>query len=75
VGKPDALAKLVHARQPDAVGAAGWRAIDAAEAERGARAGRPRDKFADVDEMLAAAAAAEAAPPPRRRLLAKLGNR
>ncbi len=74
VGKPDALAKIVHARQPDAVDSAGWRAIDAAEVERGARAGRPRAKFTGIADMLAAAATAEAAPPLRRRLLAKLGN-
>ena len=35
VAKPAALAKLVHARQPDAVDSAGWRAIDAAEVARG----------------------------------------
>jgi len=75
VGKPDALAKLVHARQPDAVDCAGWRAIDAAEVDRGARDGRPRNKFTNTADMLAAAAIAEPAPPLRRRLLAWLGNR
>lgn len=69
VGKPDALAALVRARQPDAIDVAGWRAIDAAEIARGSRDGRPRNKFTDVAEMLAAAA--ESAPP-RRRLLARL---
>ena len=75
VGRPDALTKLVLARQPDAVDSRGWRAIDAAEVERGNRDGRPRNKFTDVADMLAAAATAEPAPPLRRRLLARLGNR
>lgn len=64
VGTPDALAELLRARRPEAVDAAGWGAIDAAEVERGARDGRPRIKFTDVADMLAAAAAA---PPVRRR--------
>ncbi len=66
VGKPDALTGLLHARRPEAVDSAGWRAIDAAEVERGARDGRPRNKFTDIADMLSAAAAAE--PPLRRRL-------
>ncbi|OBC01350.1 FAD-dependent oxidoreductase [Mycobacterium sp. 852002-40037_SCH5390672] len=70
--KPEALARLVHSRQPDAIDAAGWRAIDAAEIARGSDDGRPRNKFTDVSAMLAAAAAAEPAPPPRRRLLDRL---
>jgi ferredoxin/flavodoxin---NADP+ reductase len=69
VAKPGALAKLVHARQPDAVDSAGWRAIDDAEIARGSRDGRPRNKFTDVADMLAAATSA---PPQRRRLLARL---
>lgn len=72
VGKPEALASLVHARQPDAIDAAGWRAIDAAEIARGSDEGRPRSKFTDVSAMLAVAAAAEPAPPSRRRLLDRL---
>ena len=75
VGRPDALTKLVLAQQPDAVDSRGWRAIDAAEVERGNRDGRPRNKFTDIADMLAAAATAEPAPPLRRRLLARLGNR
>jgi ferredoxin--NADP+ reductase len=69
VAKPEALTTLVHTRQPDAIDAAGWRAIDAAEIARGSGDGRPRNKFTDVAAMLAAAATAEPAPPPRRRLL------
>lgn len=67
-----ALDELVRGRQPDVVDSAGWRAIDAAETERGVRGGRPRNKFTAVDDMLAAAAAAQPAPPMRRRLLARL---
>jgi ferredoxin/flavodoxin---NADP+ reductase len=74
VSKPDGLSKLVHARQPDAVDSAGWRAIDAAEISRGSNDGRPRNKFTDVADMLAAAATAPPGPPLRRRLLARLGD-
>ena len=63
-----ALAALLHARRPEAIDSAGWRAIDAAEVERGARDGRPRNKFTDIADMLATAAAAEPEPPMRRRL-------
>ncbi|MEB4207991.1 FAD-dependent oxidoreductase [Mycobacterium sp. 94-17] len=72
VAKPAALATLVHDRRPDAIDAAGWRAIDAAEIARGSDEGRPRNRFTDVSAMLAAAAAADPAPPPRRRLLDRL---
>ncbi|SPM30853.1 FAD-dependent oxidoreductase [Mycobacterium terramassiliense] len=72
---PGALDDLVRARQPDVVGSAGWRAIDAAEIERGSRDGRPRNKFTDVADMLAVAVAVAApAPPRRRRLLARLSG-
>ncbi|MFY2861421.1 FAD-dependent oxidoreductase [Mycobacterium sp. THU-M104] len=64
--RPRALDELVRARRPDAVGSAGWRAIDAAEIARGRHDGRPRNKFTEVADMLAAAAAAQ--PRPRRRL-------
>jgi ferredoxin--NADP+ reductase len=67
---PSALAKLVHSRRPDAVDAAGWRAIDAAEVARGGE-GRPRVKFTSVPDMLAAAANAPT-PPLHQRLLAGL---
>jgi ferredoxin--NADP+ reductase len=72
VAEPEALAKLVQARQPDAVDARGWRAIDAAEIARGSADGRPRNKFTEVADMLAATAAAEPAPPSRRGLLDRL---
>ena len=70
VHRPGALDKLVRRRQPAVVDAAGWRAIDAAEIRRG-QGLRPRDKFTDVDDMLAAAADA---PRPNlgRRLLTGL---
>ena len=64
VDKPAALTKLVHARQPDVVDSAGWRAIDAAEIARGTDEGRPRSKFTDVADMLAASLLPG---PPRRR--------
>jgi ferredoxin--NADP+ reductase len=66
--RPAALDKLVRARQPEVVDAAGWRAIDAAEIARGAGE-RPRDKFTDVAAMLAAAAAAPK-PTVRQRIIA-----
>jgi ferredoxin/flavodoxin---NADP+ reductase len=69
LAKPAALNKLVHARRPDVVDSAGWRALDAAEIARGSDDGRPRNKFTDIADMLAAAATA---PPPRRRLAARL---
>ncbi|WP_055400205.1 MULTISPECIES: FAD-dependent oxidoreductase [unclassified Mycobacterium] len=69
---PGALDKLVLARQPDALDARGWQAIDAAEIARGGADGRPRNKLTDVADMLAAAADAEPAPPQRRGLLDRL---
>ncbi|WP_156690193.1 FAD-dependent oxidoreductase [Mycobacterium sp. Marseille-P9652] len=73
-GGPEALARLVRTRQPEAVGSEGWHAIDAAEVARGDRDGRPRNKFTDVADMLAVAATAQPAPPMRRRLLARLAD-
>ncbi|WAJ44448.1 FAD-dependent oxidoreductase [Mycobacterium sp. Aquia_216] len=70
VTKPDGLDQLVYARQPEVVDSAGWAAIDAAEIARGIDAGRPRNKFTDIADMLAAAATAP--PAPKRRLLARL---
>ena len=68
--KPAALEKLVRSRSPDVVDAAGWRAIDDAEIERGGEH-RPRDKFTSVADMLAVAATAPA-PSIGHRLLAGL---
>jgi ferredoxin--NADP+ reductase len=70
VGRPAALDKLVRSRRPDMVDAAGWKAIDAAEIDRGGE-DRPRDKFTKVADMLATAAAAPA-PSMRERVLAGL---
>ena len=57
-GRRGALQALVRDRRPEAVDAAGWQAIDAAELRRGEAAGRPRVKFTTVADMMAAAAAA-----------------
>jgi ferredoxin/flavodoxin---NADP+ reductase len=70
VGKPGALDKLVRSRQPAAIDAKGWKAIDAAEIARGGGE-RPRDKFTVIADMLAAAATAPT-PPVHQRLLAGL---
>ncbi|MBX9639585.1 MAG: ferredoxin, partial [Mycobacteriaceae bacterium] len=69
---PRALSEVVAERQPDVVDSAGWRAIDAAEVERGRVDGRPRSKFTDVADMLAAAGTAPQEPSRGRRLLARL---
>jgi ferredoxin--NADP+ reductase len=68
--KPAALDTLVRRRRPDMVDAAGWKAIDAAEIDRGGDH-RPRDKFTTIADMLAAAATAPT-PSMRERLLAGL---
>ncbi|ORV47510.1 ferredoxin [Mycolicibacter engbaekii] len=52
VAGPRAVARMVHARQPDVIDAAGWKAIDQAEIERGQAQGRPRVKFTRVPDML-----------------------
>ena len=52
---PDTIAALVSERVPDFVSFGGWQAIDKAEVARGEPLGRPRVKFATVEEMLAAA--------------------
>lgn len=65
---PRAVARMVHARQPEVIDAAGWKAINAAEIERGSAEGRPRDKFTDVPDMLVAAATAPPVPLHRRLL-------
>jgi ferredoxin/flavodoxin---NADP+ reductase len=71
IDKPSALGALVAKRQPAAVDATGWRAIDAAEVSRGSLGDRPRNKFTSVADMLAVAAAAPA-PTLRRRLADRL---
>jgi ferredoxin--NADP+ reductase len=68
---PPALDKLVRARQPEVVDAAGWQAINAAEVARGRPHDRPRNKFTSIADMLAVAANAPA-PPLRRRLAERL---
>ena len=70
-GKPAALDRLVRSRCPDMVDAAGWQAIDRAEIDRGAAAGRPRAKFTSVADMVAVAASAPPTPL-RQRVLAGL---
>ncbi|MBC7630668.1 MAG: 4Fe-4S ferredoxin, partial [Flavobacterium sp.] len=55
---------LVRARTSRSIGLSGWRAIDRAEQQAGARQGRPRRKLTRVDSLLAAAESLE----PRRRL-------
>jgi ferredoxin/flavodoxin---NADP+ reductase len=71
VGRASVLDQLVHTRQPRVVDAGGWKAIDGAEVARGSAAGRPRDKFTGIADMLAAAATAPG-PSARERLLASL---
>lgn len=61
------LDRMLRARRPELVDAAGWRAIDAAEIARGGE-DRPRVKFTAVDDMLAAAATAPASTSARRLL-------
>jgi ferredoxin--NADP+ reductase len=50
-----AVLDLLASRDVRVVSYAQWRAIDAAEVARGAPAGKPREKFVAVDDMLAAA--------------------
>ena len=52
VAGPRAVARLVHAQQPDVIDAAGWKAIDRAEIARGEAQDRPRVKFTRVPDML-----------------------
>jgi ferredoxin--NADP+ reductase len=65
---------MVHARQPDVIDAAGWKAIDSAEIARGSVDDRPRDKFTSVPEMLATASAAPPEPLLQRMLAALRGH-
>jgi len=64
--RPSALRRLVRSRQPDAIDADRWRAIDAAEIARGSAVGRPRVKFTSVPEMLEVAAVRRASPSTRK---------
>ena len=57
--KGKGVAPLLRTRGVVVVDKEGWRRIDAKERERGAEAGKPREKFVDVAEMLDAAAAGE----------------
>jgi ferredoxin--NADP+ reductase len=52
-----AIEALLRERQPALVTYSGWEAIDRHERELGERAGRPRVKLTDIDEMLRIAAA------------------
>lgn len=55
----DAVFKLLQSRDVRVVSFADWQKIDAAEIERGKPAGKPREKFTSVQEMLAALATVE----------------
>lgn len=50
----ESLDALLASRGAEAVGWPGWRAIDAAERDRGVQAARPRVKFVSIEEMLSA---------------------
>ena len=52
-----AIEALLRERQPALVTYSGWEAIDRHERELGERAGRPRVKLTDIEEMLRIAAA------------------
>jgi ferredoxin--NADP+ reductase len=49
----ESLVELLRSRQVRVVSWEDWRRIDAAEIERGKAKGKPREKFASVEEMLA----------------------
>ena len=51
----DAMLEFLAARGVRVVSYPQWRVIDVAEVARGAAAGKPREKFVDIDEMLSAA--------------------
>ena len=48
----DGLTALLQSRRVRVVSYADWQKIDAAEVRRGAAAGKPREKFTSVEEML-----------------------
>ena len=60
VADRDALRALMEQRGLTSVDWTGWRAIDAAERERGSAQSRPRVKYVAVDELLGAAGVAPA---------------
>lgn len=60
-GGVDAIAAMVSAAGGAPLRLAAWRAIDAAECEAGAAAGKPREKAATVEEMLRLAERGEGA--------------
>ena len=55
VAEPDDLRNLLEDRGVQAIDWSGWRAIDAAERERGTSLSRPRVKFIGIPEMRTAA--------------------
>ena len=60
-GDRGAIESLLGERKPEHITFEDWRAIDAAEVERGKPHGRPRVKFCRTDELLEAAKAKTAA--------------
>ncbi|OSC28430.1 ferredoxin [Mycobacterium vulneris] len=61
VADRDSMADLLAERGAQPVDWQGWRAIDAAERERGLETSRPRVKFVDIAELLSAANSSDAA--------------
>lgn len=57
---PEAVGILVRERQPEVIDNAGWNVIDKAERATGAKNGRSRVKFTDIEEMFAVVRAKEA---------------
>ncbi|MEV0948115.1 FAD-dependent oxidoreductase [Rhodococcus sp. NPDC049939] len=55
VGARKDVRKLIERRQPERIGFAGWRAIDASERARAAGSGRPRIKVTNRSEMVSIA--------------------
>ena len=53
----DVFARLLQERRGDVVSYSDWERINDAEIARGEPAGRPRDKFSDIDEMIRVAGA------------------
>jgi NADPH-dependent glutamate synthase beta subunit-like oxidoreductase len=51
----EALKGVLDARRVSVIGFEQWLAIDAAERQRGAQKGKPREKFTRIEDMLAAA--------------------